>query len=140
MKNILYICLLFLFSFCKKNDKINHISYQTKIVRDNSCEFDGLVFKSKVFMLNKDLVLSTLITAQKLDHETEKDTIFANGQLIISNKKNKTYITTKEKYMNGYDKFTTIDSIIRNFEQLDDGTFKLLKISHYRSGQEITHF
>lgn len=123
-----------LFSSCSNYEKVGNFKYKTGIHRSNSGEFEALVFKSRIFISNKDTIFSTLIKAQKLDFENKKDTIFGYGEFRVEYEKNKIYIITKENYINGYQNFTETDSVVRFYEQLKRGKVKFNKILYYRNG------
>lgn len=130
------LCLLLfvLFCSCSNYEKVGNFNYKTGIYRTNSGEFEALVFKYKPYIYNKDTIFVTLLKAQKLDFETTKDTVFGYGELRVEHKKNKIYILTKETYINGYQNFTEIDSVVRFYEQLKNGKVKFNKILYYRNG------
>lgn len=134
MKNLRYLLFIMLFSSCSNYEKVGNFKYKTGIHRSNSGEFEALVFKSRIFISNKDTIFSTLIKAQKLDFENKKDTIFGYGEFRVEYEKNKIYIITKENYINGYQNFTETDSVVRFYEQLKRGKVKFNKILYYRNG------
>jgi len=137
MKNIFVIfCFVFLFS-CSSYKTIGNYKYKTHFKRGNIGEFEALIKMYEVFINKKnDTIFPVLVKAQKLDFETKKDSVFAYGKLDVRKKKNITYIITKEIYINGYDNFTEIDSIIRFYEQLKNGKVEFKEIKHYRNGIE----
>ena len=140
MKKSILLFLVFLLISCSTKEIIGNYKYSTKTNRVNCGEFDALIFKSKVFITKKkDTVFSKLIKAQKLDFETKKDSVFAIGKLEVKKEKDKTYIITKEIYINGYDNFTEIDSIVRFYEQKDNGNVKFIKANYYRKGLEKSY-
>ena len=136
MKKSILLFLVLLFISCSTNEVIGNYNYSTKTNRVNCGEFDALIFKSKVFITKKkDTVFSNLIKAQKLDFETKKDSVFAYGKLEIEKENNKTYIITKEININGYDKYTETDSVIRKYEQFVNGNVFLKSYISYRNGK-----
>ena len=140
MKNILVIfCFLFL-SGCSYYKTIGNYKYKTHFKRSNIGEFEALIKRYEVFInQNNDTIFPVLVKAQKLDFETKTDTIFAYGKLETKVEKDKIYIITKEIYINGYDNFTEIDSIIRFYEQKDNGNVKFIKANYYRNGVEKSY-
>lgn len=114
---------------------IGNYKYKTDIQRSNIGEFDALIKRYQIF-INKenDTVFSLLIKAQKLDFETKNDTIFAYGNLEVKKEKEKTFIVTKENYVNGYENYTDTDSIIRTYEQFERGKVKFNEVIYYRGG------
>nr|WP_314838272.1 hypothetical protein [uncultured Flavobacterium sp.] len=134
MKNLNYLLFILLFNSCSNYEKVGNFNYKTNIERVNIGEFDALIYNYKQYVHNKDTIFSTLVKAQKLDFETTKDSIFGYGELRVEHKNNKIYILTKETYINGYQYFTEIDSVVRFYEQLKNGKVKFNKILHYRNG------
>jgi len=139
MKKTILLFLAFLLISCSTKEIIGNYKYSTKTNRVNCGEFDALIFKYKQYHFDGEKSFSKLIKAQKLDFETKKDTIFAYGKLDVKKEKNKTYIITKEIYINGYDNFTDTDSVIRNYEQLKNGKVKFSCIKYYRKGVVKTY-
>lgn len=137
MKNIFVIfCFVFLFS-CTSYKKIGNFKYKTHFERSNIGEFESLIKLYEVFTnKNNDTIFPVLVKAQKLDFESKKDSVFAYGKLETKAEKDKIYIITKEIYVNGYNNFTEIDSIIRFYEQLKDGRVEFKEIKYYRNGIE----
>lgn len=140
MKNILVIfCFIFL-SGCSCYKTIGNYKYKTNFKRSNIGEFGALIKRYEVFInQNNDTIFPVLVKAQKLDFETIKDSVFAYGKLDVKKEENKTYIITKEIYINGYENFTKIDSIIRFYEQKDNGNVKFIKANYYRKGLEKSY-
>lgn len=140
MKNILVIfCFIFLFG-CSSYKTIGNYKYKTHFKRSNIGEFDALIYKYELF-INKDndTIFPVLVKAQKLDFETNKDSVFAYGKLDVKREKKETYIITKEIYINGYNNFTEIDSIVRFYKQKDNGNVKFIKANYYRNGLEKSY-
>lgn len=137
MKFLIYILTTALFVGCSSYEKVGDFEYIIKSNRVNIGEFDGLIKNYKQYLVKKtkNKVFSTLIQAQKLDLETEKDTVFAYGKILVKSEKDKTFIITKEININGYENFTKTDSVIRIYEQLKDGNVKLLKYTTYQFGK-----
>ena len=123
-----------MFNNCSNHEKVGNFKYKTGIERVNTGDLGALIYKFKLYIYDKDTVFVTLIKAQKLDFETTKDTVFGYGELRVEHKKNKIYILTKETYINGYQNFTEIDSVVRYYEQLKNGKVKINKILYYRNG------
>ena len=48
-------------------------------------------------------------------------------------------IISDEFYINGYNNFTEIDSIVRFYEQKDNGNVKFIKANYYRKGSEKSY-
>ena len=134
MKKLSYLIFILLFYNCSTYEKVGDFKYKIGIERINIGDFDALIYKYKLYIYNKDTIFVTLIKAQKLDFETTKDTIFGYGDLRVEHKNNKNYILTKETYINGYQKLTEIDSVVRFYEQLKNGKVQFNKILHYRNG------
>ncbi|MPT36841.1 MAG: hypothetical protein E2604_17575 [Flavobacterium sp.] len=74
---------------------------------------------------------------QKLGAEKEIDTVFIKGVLeeYPDNK-----IITKQFNINGYEKFTNTDSIIKIFFQKEDGSFFLKNVKYYRKGKVVGQY
>jgi hypothetical protein len=134
MKKLSYLLFFILFYNCSNHEKVGDFNYKIGVKSVNTGDFDALIYKYKLYIYNKDTVFGTLIKAQKLDFETTKDTVFGYGELRVEHKKNKIYILTKETYINGYQNFTEIDSVVRHYEQLKNGKVKFYKILYYRNG------
>jgi hypothetical protein len=136
MKFIIYILATALFIECSSYEKIGDFEYKIGTKRINSGDFDALIFKHKVYIhKNSDTIFAQLLKAKKLDYETEKDTVFAYGKMLVKSEKDKTIIITKEININGYENFTKNDSVIRIYEQLKDGNVKLLKYTTFQFGK-----
>lgn len=128
--------MVLLFFSCSNYEKIGNYRYKLHIQRSNIGEFDALIKKYKVFVSsNNDTIFFSLIKAQKLDYETERDTVFAYGKIEVKKDNNKIFIITKEINVNGYENFTKIDSVVRYFEQINDGKVKFNKAVYYKDGQ-----
>lgn len=140
MKNILIIfSFIFLFG-CSSYKTIGNYKYKTRVKRSNIGEFEALIYRYKLF-INKDndTIFSVLQKAQKLHLETKKDSVFAIGKLKVKKEIDRTYIITKQINMNGYDNFIKIDSIVRFYEQNDNGNVKFIKANYYRNGVEKSY-
>ena len=120
---------------CSTTNIIGDFKYQTKVNRVNSGEFNALIFKYKQYHLNGAKKFSNLIKAQKLGFESEKDTIFAYGKMSVKYDNANVLISVKQININGYDKFTKIDSIERVYKQLNNGDIELKKYISYWEGR-----
>lgn len=90
------------------------------------------MYTYKLYMNKKsDTIFSTLVKGQKFEFQSETDAIYASGGLEVKKINNQYYILTKQYYINGYEKSTTIDSIIRTYKQLQEGRVKFCKIIYY---------
>ncbi|GEL12366.1 hypothetical protein SAMN05192550_3308 [Flavobacterium glycines] len=133
MKKILFFALLINFS-CNHTEKIGDYNYTNAFKKVNS---DGIMYTYKLYINPKnDTVFSTLVKGQKFEFQSDTDTIFASGDLQVKKIDNDYYITTKQYYINGYEKSTTIDSIIRTYKQLREGKVRFCKIVYYEKGKE----
>lgn len=133
MKKIIFFMILINFS-CNHTEKIGDYNYNNTFKKTNS---DGIMYTHKVYINKKrDTVFSTLIKGQKFEFQSDTDTIFASGGLEVKKINNQYYILTKQYYINGYEKYTTIDSIIRTYKQLQEGKVRFCKIIYYKKGKE----
>lgn len=136
MKYIIFIFCSLLICSCAEYETIGKYRYKVVTNNVNSGEFQGLIFKSNVFInQNNDTVFSKLLKAQKLYFEKKSDSVFAFGRLVVTRKNEKVFIITKEININGYEKFTECDSIVRIYEQLENGKVKLNRIVRYWDNQ-----
>ncbi|MBD0726030.1 hypothetical protein B6A10_12675 [Flavobacterium sp. L1I52] len=133
MKKIIFFALLINFS-CNHTEKIGDYNYTNAFKKVNS---DGIMYTYKLYINPKsDTVFSTLVKGQKFEFQSDTDTIFASGNLQVKKIDNDYYIITKQYYINGYEKSTTIDSIIRTYKQSQEGRVKFCKIIYYEKGKE----
>lgn len=133
MKKILFFLILINLS-CNHTEKIGNYNYDSTFKKVNS---DGMMYTYKVYTnKNKNTVFSTLVKGQKFEFQSATDTIFASGRLDVKKINDQNYVLIKQYYINGYEKYTKIDSIVKIFKQLQDGNVILSKISYYEKGEE----
>lgn len=134
MRNFLVIfCLVFLYG-CSSYKTVGNFKYKTHYKRSNIGEFEALIKKYEVYVRQNDTVFPVLVKAQKLDFETKNDTVYAYGKLEVLKEVDETFIIVKEININGYEKFANIDSIVRMYEQFENGKIVLKNIYSYKSG------
>jgi len=126
--------ILFFVIGCSTCEQLGTQKYKTRIERINIGEFDGMIkyFKFYYWKKNQDNLFGYVIKGQKLGAEKEIDTVFIKGVLeeYPDNK-----IITKQFNINGYEKFTNTDFIIKTFFQKEDGSFLLKNVKYYRKGK-----
>ncbi|MDP5201337.1 hypothetical protein [Flavobacterium sp. DG2-3] len=137
MKTKFYIVVsAVLFISCNSYEKIGDFKYKVSYERINTGEFNGLIknIKSYYSPIKDTFLFGYTVKAQKLDFETEKDSIFTIGKFKydIANKN----IITTEIFLNGYDNFLQTDSIIRIFTQKKNGGIVLKEFKKYRNSIE----
>lgn len=114
MSSIKFIIVILLFSACSTYEQLGTRKYKTKIERINIGEFDALIeyFKFYHGKKNQEYLFGYVMKGQKPGAEKETDTVFIKGVLeeYPDNK-----IITKQFNINGYEKFTNTDSIIKIF-------------------------
>lgn len=76
----------------------------------------------------------SLIKAQKLNSENKNDSIFAYGTLKALNLNRQNKIITTEQYINGYNTFTKINSVMRVYKQVENGNVVFEKYTSYGGG------
>jgi hypothetical protein len=135
--NYLLMIMAILFGCDKNRETVGNYKYKTFIERINPGDAGELIYKYKSYqnIEKSDVGFLVLISAQKLGHETENDTVFAYGELKTKTIGNKMRIFIKEIRIKGYEKFSQCDSIIRVFEETDNGKIKFIKNVSYYNGK-----
>ncbi|MRX41991.1 hypothetical protein GJU43_22165 [Flavobacterium sp. LC2016-23] len=136
---ILLLLLTAFFLSCNSYEKLGDFKYRTTIKKTFIDDFGGLIMSVKVYHSpTKDTVLfGYKFKTQKLDFETEKDTNYTAGKFTYD-PVNKT-ITTTEIFINGYERYQEIDSIIRVYIQEKDGSIFFKKYIEYKDGVGIDY-
>jgi hypothetical protein len=123
---------------CNKEDKIGNYEYKTFYKKVNvGGDFDGIIYTYKIYLNEtNDTVFSVPLKAQKFKSQKDSDTVYVKGKIDVKKVKNQLYILTKDYHINGYEKFTGTDSIVRTYLQEENGKVKFYKINYYWKGKE----
>ncbi|QSB25578.1 hypothetical protein [Flavobacterium sp. CLA17] len=131
---ILLPLLTVFFLSCSSYEKIGDFKYRTTIEKAFIDDFGGLIMSIKTYYSpTKDTYLfGYKFKTQKLYFQTEKDTNYTAGKFTYDSV-NKT-ITTTEVFINGYERYRELDSIIRVFVQKKDGSIFRKEYIEYKDG------
>lgn len=135
MKAKIFIPILTVFFLsCNSYEKLGNFKYRTTIKRVFIDDFGGLIISIKTYYSPKKdtFLFGHAIKTQKLDFETEKDTIYSIGKFTYD-PVNKT-ITSTEIFTNGYERYKYLDSIVRILIQEKDGSIYLKNYIEYKDG------
>jgi len=140
MNKYIVIGLIFFFVIgCSTYEQLGRQKYKSRIERINIGEFDGMVkyFKFYYRKKNQETLFGYVMKGQKLGAEKETDTVFIKGVLeeYPDDK-----IITKQFNINGYEKFTNTDSVIKIFFQKENGSFFLKNVKYYRNGKVVDQY
>ena len=134
MKYIIFIFCSLLICSCAEYETIGKYRYKVVTNNVNSGEFQGLIFKSNVFInQNNDTVFSKLLKAQKLYFEKKSDSVFAFGRLVVTRKNEKVYACA-HAHITYLDIFLSMSMIEKNTISY----FCILSIHHLFSS-ELTY-
>ncbi|MRX41875.1 hypothetical protein GJU43_21550 [Flavobacterium sp. LC2016-23] len=136
---ILLPLLAAFFLSCNTYEKLGDFKYRTTVKRVFIDDFGGLIISIKTYYSPKKdtFLFGHAIKTQKLDFETEKDTIYSIGKFTYD-PANKT-ITSTEIFTNGYERYKYLDSIVRILIQEQDGSIYLKNYIEYKDGVGIDY-
>ncbi|QSB25581.1 hypothetical protein [Flavobacterium sp. CLA17] len=136
---ILLPILTVFFLSCNSYEKLGDFKYRTTVKRVFIDDFGGLIISIKTYYSPKKdtFLFGHAIKTQKLDLETEKDTIYSIGKFKYD-PANKT-ITSTEIFTNGYERYQELDSIVRILVHEQDGSIFLKEYIEYKDGIGIDY-
>tara|TARA_R110000868_G_scaffold410069_2_gene697089 strand:- start:1010 stop:1423 length:414 start_codon:yes stop_codon:yes gene_type:complete len=136
MKNTFILIIIILLTNCQSNKKIGDFKYKISHTRVNTGDYDGLIktITSYHEPVTNRILFGYTTKGQKLHFESKRDTVYVKGAVSFNLKTNT--IKTVESFINGYETYEKIDSIVRIFAQEKNGSIKLKEYKEFRNGKE----
>lgn len=136
MKNTFILIIIILLANCQSNKKIGDFKYKISHTRVNTGDYDGLIktIRSYHEPVTDRILFGYTTKGQKLHFESKRDTVYIKGDINFDLKTNT--IKTVESFINGYEAYEKIDSIVRIFVQEKNGSIKLKEYKEFRNGKE----
>jgi len=130
------LIIIVLLANCQSNKKIGDFKYKISYTRVNTGDYDGLIktIRSYHEPVTDTILFGYTTKGQKLHFESKRDTIYVKGVINFDLKINT--IKTVESFINGYEVYEKIDSIVRIYVQEKNGSIKLKEFIEFRNGKE----